>query len=487
MAQSLLELIFKTSKKGQGGKEAAAELKSVKSVVGEVSSGLLGFNAANLTAAGAIVAIGGAAISATKRFLDYGEQIRGLTAITGTSAEETSRLMQAFDDMGISAEQFSTLAAGAAKKGFVMTLDNVKALADEYNGLGTTAEKNALLNEKLGKSGLVVAKAFEEGSTAIEGYFNAVGSGQVLTDAEIRNADELRRNIDALSDSYDNLALTVGGTLAKSLNTAMESNGRYNEFMGDMIERLKAGDLAALTLTYENYELAKSAEWVANNSRSAMEMIKGYGDSASVTSGQVDDAAAAQDNLNTLMQTYTDKMLFNMAAANLSADAQLRLAENMGLVDRKTQFAASMMAEWKGMLDNGQMSVEEYERRVAGLADQLSRITSKDVTITTRFVEQHYYNRIGEAGPGQVVGTSTPKANATDGWMTVPPGYPGDSYLVPMSSGEQYAVTNDRKRWTEPSGGGGGATVNIGTVNINSEMDYQTFKTRLQRDIQAKR
>ena len=43
-------------------------------------------------------------------------------------------------------------------------------------------------------------------------------------------------------------------------------------------------------------------------------------------------------------------------------------------------------------------------------------------------------------------------ANGTNGWLTVPPGYPGDSYTARMTSGEQYAVV--KKGDSLPGGSG---------------------------------
>jgi hypothetical protein len=102
MSQAILEIIFKTATQGQGGKAMQTELRELKGTVGEVTSGMLGMNLGTLSATGALVAVAGAVKDVTEKYLAYGETIRGLNALTGAGTEETSRLLQAFDDLGVS-------------------------------------------------------------------------------------------------------------------------------------------------------------------------------------------------------------------------------------------------------------------------------------------------------------------------------------------------------------------------------------------------
>jgi hypothetical protein len=481
MASSVLELIYKTSKQGQGGKLAAQELKDVKNVVGDVVEQLPGVQRGILTAAGAVAAVGAVAIDAGKKFLDMGEQIRGLTALTGTGAEETSRLMQAFDDMGISSEKFGAIVESSAKKGFVFSLENVKALADEYNKLPTQVEKNALLQEKLGKGASAAAKAFAEGSTAIEGYYNAVSDGLAMTDQEVEQADKLRRNIDNLKDSWESYSMTLTGPAVEALNQVFDRQQKMIQLEEERGRGVRNMTRAQQDAAIAEMELAESVVWVAENAEEAKKMLGGYGDTAAGLPAQLDPAIEAQEELNTLMKSYSDQVMFNIMAENLSAEGKLALAESMGLIDEKTRFAVVKEQEWQDLVRKGKMTEEEKIGRAAALADQLSRMSSKDIVITTTYIENRLYGdpiKFADKHPGD-----GGRANGTDGWVTVPAGYPGDSYPVMMSSGERYQVQNDRQRWTG-QGGQGGATINFsGPINISGEMDYQKFVNRLKADI----
>jgi hypothetical protein len=479
MASSILELIFRTSKQGTGGKAAAQELKAVKDTVGDVTSNFLGFNAASLTAAGAITAVGAFAVDSGKKFLEMGEQIRGLTALTGTNAEETSRMMQAFDDLGISTDQFGKIVEQSAKKGFVFTLENVKALAEEYNSLSSVQERNKLLTDRLGKSGLELAKVFAEGGDAIEKYYNAVSDGLVMTDREVASADQLRRNIDNLNDSWTNFTMTLTGPAVEALNTMFTRQQemiRLEEEYGRGVRNMTRAQQDA---AYSALELADSEKWVAENADLAMQMMKGYGDTAGALPGELDAATQAQNELNKSMQAYNEQLLFTIASEGLDTEAKLQLAYGMGLIDEKSRYAIVKTQEWRGELEKGKMTIEEYYAKVWALGDAFGRITSKKVTIEVETVYTERNRRYGGA-----IGDGAENANGTSGWVTVPPGYPGDSYPVMMSSGESYQVQNDRQRWTgQGEQSTAGPLVTIGSVVLNNGMDQAGFERMLETTI----
>jgi hypothetical protein len=497
MAQSILELIFKTSHQGQGGKQAAQELKDLKGNVGELTSGLLGMNLGTLTGVGAVVALGGAVksaadftVAAVQDYQKYGEEIRTLSAITGTGAEQTSRLVQAFDDLGVTQEQFATLAQGAAKKGFVMTIDNVAALADKYNSLSTTQEKNKLLTDTLGRSALETAKAFEAGGQAIRDHAAAQEAGLVITDRQMMELELLRRQQDELNDSQTaakNLLAQQVVPAELDFTNALEkvATGQYS------VQQLLTGGIVLLAshekTIRENTEAALEAGAAAGSWANDVgtKLVPALNDEVGATNA----VKGAQDELNNSMAAYSKQLAFKIASQGLDLDQQTQLASAMGLIDEKSKFAIVKTQEWKQELDNGQLTLQQYVAKVSALANAEAAITSKDVTITVNTV----YNGRLPTGFGQGVHDDTNnsghgQANASG--FTVPAGYPNDSYWVPFTSGERVTVENDRTRATASSsrnGGGDGVSVNIGTVVINHEADYQAFKTRLLNDIRGAR
>jgi len=69
-------------------------------------------------------------------FTTYAKTVEDMARVTGSGAEETSRLIQVADDLQISATDLSTALAGAVRKGINPSVDSIAALSDEYLALG---------------------------------------------------------------------------------------------------------------------------------------------------------------------------------------------------------------------------------------------------------------------------------------------------------------------------------------------------------------
>jgi hypothetical protein len=474
MPQSLLELIFKTSKQGQGGKQAAAELKELKGTVAEVSSGMLGFNAANLTAAGAILAVGNYAKQSVEKFLAYGETIRELSSITGTGAEETSRLVQTMDDFGIATEKVGTIAEQAAKKGFLLTTETLADLADEYNSLETQEEKNALMTQRLGKAGLELNKVMEEGGDAIREMAAAQSENLILTEQEAAAAEQLRRNIDTATDTWEGYMLVVGGKLAEAYNKATEASEAHAASMERHRLKNKEGAAAQEEMNQKGRDLLAMTTPLT-------EGIAGYNGVLENTPGALKAVEDAQGGVNDVMKSYSDMLLFNIASEGLSAEAALSLATRMGLVDSATSTAYDSTAKWKKELENGKITIEEYDAKVLALQKTIAALQDREVNVTVN-VRSNSNLGANMMPSGLTDYLPKPPGGANGADFVVPPGYANDSYLMAVSSGERVTVQNDRMRWT----GEGGAGMNVtftGAIVVDSEANYQKTLRRLSADI----
>jgi hypothetical protein len=534
-SKSVLELVFRTSKQGQGGKQAAQELKNLKDTVGEVSSSFLGFNAASFTAVGAVAALAGTAKQAIDNYRSYGESIRGLAAISGAGAEDISRLQQTFDNLGISQEKFQTLVQGSAKKGFVMTVDNVAKLADEYMRLGTVEEQNKLLLDKLGKSGLDVAKAFQSGGDAIRGMAEAQMQGMIITDAQIAQLEVLRQQEDNLLD----IVTAVGNSFA------MFAIPMFLDYANAITEIGTSGDITKMQLGQLFLEMLdqKAMREAKEAAIGAKEGIAGYsGELENNVSPSILAAMEAQAKLNTKLSDAVieaGKMRSGVVdAVNAVKDAEeswmkgaggdmASALEQAGLKGTEYRDALSMVDEVMGTslglqedykndvgdlaknYSDGKLSAEEFKQKLGEMKEEYMPLNEQVQEANDKLwlmqlkwqwfqknnqldleVNIHQNGNLpggsgggstpgpnaGGGGPGTgAPGEAIGEANGTGGWVKVPPGYPGDSFPVWMSSGEQYQVKNDRERWTEDEAGKG-AAVTIQNVNINNGMDLQQFE-----------
>ena len=190
-----------------------------------------------------------------------------------------------------------------------------------------------------------------------------------------------------------------------------------------------------------------------------------------------------QKNVTTAMQGTLEQMLLDTAAAGLDAEAQLALARATGQIDEESYAALSAQQALKRQYDDGLLTAQEYADNTMALKDAIARLESKKVTITVNAILNEmrnsfqsavgvgsYYSNLNNGG-----GNAYGYAKGTDGWVTVPPGYPNDSYPVMMQSGERFAVipAGDNAAPISSGVGGGGSTViqfNINTpINIMDE------------------
>ena len=196
-----------------------------------------------------------------------------------------------------------------------------------------------------------------------------------------------------------------------------------------------------------------------------------------------------QKDVTEAMKGTLDQMLINTAMAGLDADAQLALARATGQINDAAYVALSSQQDLKKQYDDGLISAQEYADKTMALRDAISRLESKGITITVdailNEIRNVYQNTIGSyysdmnKGGGNAYGY----ADGTDGWMTVPPGYPNDSYPVMMQSGERFAVIPAGDNAAPISGGmggmGGGNVYNLNVQIGNHLGDEENLRNSL--------
>ncbi len=148
-----------------------------------------------------------------------------------------------------------------------------------------------------------------------------------------------------------------------------------------------------------------------------------------------------QKDVTTAMQGTLTQMLLNTAAAGLDAEGQLALARATGQIDEATYAALTAQGLLKKQYEDGTLTADEYAKRTLELRNAVNSLQSKDITITVdailNEIRNVYVRHEQVAFDGPLAGGY---AEGTDGWKTVPPGYPNDSYPVMVQSGEQFAV-----------------------------------------------
>ena len=114
-------------------------------------------------------------------YVKYADQVRQLSRLNGTTAEETSRLIQVMDDHKVSVEALTMATRKLSQQGLSLTIDSLAKMSDKYKTLGSASEKTKFLLDKFGRSGLQFAETMEQGGEAIRDQSSAISQNLILT------------------------------------------------------------------------------------------------------------------------------------------------------------------------------------------------------------------------------------------------------------------------------------------------------------------
>jgi len=251
-----------STKLQRGLTDAKARMMQFKSGLNDVALGLTGFNLNTLAGAGAVIALGRAVQQTFKDYMAYADTVRELTRVNGASAEETSRVIQFTDDLGLSLEELNTASTMAARQGITLTTDSLARMSDEFLKLQTPAEKNAYALENFGRSGLNMIKVLEAGPDKIREMSGAVEENLILTDKQVKSARDLEIQMDNLNDTWTGMTthLTTGlipklvaflGLMNRGIEIADLLNGRYPKLTAVLMDYSK--NIALSSHNYEEY------------------------------------------------------------------------------------------------------------------------------------------------------------------------------------------------------------------------------------------
>jgi len=180
-----------------------------------IGTAITGFNQGLQLVQSTMRAVGRVYDDIIGKTVDYAMEVDRLSRMLGTTAEESSKMIQAADDMAISVDTLTFALKSAIVKGYEPTMEGLGKIADQYNSLGTQMDKTRYLAEIFGsRAGPQLAKLLEQGSAGIAAMGEeAEALGLVLSRADIQAAEDYRRAIDNLEDSFTGLKTTIGKQL----------------------------------------------------------------------------------------------------------------------------------------------------------------------------------------------------------------------------------------------------------------------------------
>jgi len=353
-------------------------------------------------------------------YVKYADEVRQLSRLNGTTAEETSRLIQVMDDHKVSVSALTMATRKLSQQGLSLTIDSLGKMSDEYKVLSTSAEKTRFLLDKFGRSGLQMAETMEQGGAAIRSQAAAINQNLILTEKSIRAARQYEIAVDNLDDAKSGLAITVGQKVVPAwtdflnrLNNVISATNKYELETARLINLLNQMPIDSATRSYMamaealglvGLEAAATAEELAaaaeesNALKAQLDGILAFsenyrkysGDIAALEKERADDLARGYSETGRHIKEietrigeakdaqaeWTNKFIFDMAMMQAAADG-LTPDEAQGLM---------AMAVQLGIIDENAISAYNYLMKINGLD------VSGSATITTTYIN------IGQGG-----------------------------------------------------------------------------------------
>jgi hypothetical protein len=464
-------------------------------------------------------------------FATYAEQVRDLSLISKTGAEETSRFLQVLDDYQLTAEDAEVATKKLKDNGLVPTVETLAMLADQYKKIKDPAEAFKFIQDNLGKGGVKWINVLNQESDALREQAAQVNKNLILSEQQIKDAEKERLAIDALADSWQGLKVQTGAFFGQQiLNWEQNKNNivAWNDEMTRAAKTLGVTEDAYRAMGDAGIEaqvVIEMIDWAAGE-KSAANYFATLDSGAEVliaTAEEIEELSKVNTNyLSTIgsvtksiddyknkeqdLQQTHDELLAKKkellaqgwwAESDAVQEVNAKLAENAeayaknatefelasrtrilsmlqeqlaaeGLSVAETTYLLDLGLKWGVYSSDAVTAAKAAQDEVARLTDQFNGLpTEKNISINVNT----NYTASGQTSAHEQNNNKGPLsggfAEGTGGWKTVPPGYPNDSYPIMAQSGEKFAVIPTGK--TQGYGNGTGSGVNV-TVNYSTMM-----------------
>ena len=255
-----------------------------------------------------------------QKFVDYAAQVRDVSRSLGASAEESSRLVQVADDVGISYSALTTSLKMAQKDGIDPSIDGLAKLSDQYLALAPGVERTQFLLDNFGKSGAEMGKLLEQGGAGIREMSAAMDESMILTQEALDQARDFEIAQDAMNDTWDAFTYQTAPPLVnamtdiinhyRDISTSLEENGYWytltHQFSLDDIAAKREASDAALRASESNEVFSGALEENANALSDNSEAVKAAQEALDEYKDMLDEVSQANKDAESFIQSYAE-------------------------------------------------------------------------------------------------------------------------------------------------------------------------------------
>lgn len=139
------------------------------------------------------------------KHLQYADSVRDLTILSKTSAEESSKMIQVFDDFGVSADKLTPIIKAMTAQGLRPNLETIAELSDQYRAIQDPVKQNEFLFKNLGRAGDDLAEAMSKGGDALLKMGDAVDKNLILSQKMLDDARAQEIAVDNWNEAWEGL------------------------------------------------------------------------------------------------------------------------------------------------------------------------------------------------------------------------------------------------------------------------------------------
>lgn len=300
--------------------------------------------------------------------VQYANEVRSLALISGTGAEEASRLLQVMDDFKITADQVKLATRAMTNQGLSPTIETLAQLSDEYNQLNPGQERAAFLMKNFGRAGLDLAEAMSKGGEGLREMGESVDESLILNELAVAQARQYELALDDWNDAVLGLKISIGTELLPALTNIIKVTD----------DGARAAELAAekgIVLAEANRNQQRTFLELAAAEREqtgALELAAQAAQEAAT--GEFKKLLDMQMKLNDATQTQINQMAYQDLYKQLADDADgLTAAEKtaldeigmqLGIFDQKAVDTANRIDELNQKFVDGVIDINNYSAAI---------------------------------------------------------------------------------------------------------------------------
>lgn len=340
VASLYAEIGANTTSFEKGAQKVKGSLSALAPGIEKARTSLTSFVSAN---AGLISIFAGVGLAMNKVIGDtvsYANEVRKLALVSGTGAEESSRLLQVMDDFKISSEQVTAATRKLTAQGLSPTTETLAQLSDEFLQLNPGTERAAFLMENFGRAGQDFAEVMSKGGDAIRQMSDAVNDNLILDEKALQEAREYELAVDDLHDAWQGFTMFMGQAAIPALTNLLKVQD----------DGARAAELAA----EKGINLAAASR---NQQRHFLELAEAERVSTNALQAQTETTEEA-----------TEAARKNAEALEKSKELNSLYVGTLGSVDSALDDYNEGLQDSRQALADGKISIEEHRAAVGKLA-----------------------------------------------------------------------------------------------------------------------